>query len=94
MKKAPIVFAGIFFCTLAVVSAAPEKRLELLSAGNVKIKALARLGDKAARASEGAENGPSRVVMLYVAKGNAFITVGIGGVDDEKAIARKIVAHL
>ena len=39
--------------------------------------------------------------MLYVVKGNAFVTVGIGGISDEKvalekakAVARKILAKL
>ena len=39
--------------------------------------------------------------MLYIAKGNAFITVGIRGMNDEKAalekaktLARKILAKL
>ncbi len=39
--------------------------------------------------------------MLYVAKGNAFVTVGINGVNDEKmalekarTVARKILAKL
>ena len=27
--------------------------------------------------------------MLYVAKGNAFITIGISGVDDEKSATEK-----
>jgi hypothetical protein len=28
--------------------------------------------------------------MLYVAKGSAFITVGISGVDDEKSATEKV----
>jgi hypothetical protein len=39
--------------------------------------------------------------MLYVAKGNAFITIGLGGIDDEsvalanaKKVANKILAKL
>jgi hypothetical protein len=39
--------------------------------------------------------------MLYVVRGNAFVTVGIGGINDEKAalakartLARKILAKL
>src|SRR4029077_15302877 len=80
---------------------APTKQLEELSAGNSSIKPMAGLGDKAALAREGAEGSLSRVLMLYVAKGNAFVTVGIGGINDEKvalakakAVARKILAKL
>lgn len=79
----------------------PVKQLEELMAGNVKIKPLSGFGDKAALASEGAQNGLSHLLMLYVVKGNALVTVGIGGVDDEKAalekakiLARKILAKL
>jgi hypothetical protein len=79
----------------------PAKQLEELMAGSAKIKPLSGFGDKAALASEGAEKGASRALMLYVAKGNAFVTVGIGGLNDEKAalekaraVARKILAKL
>jgi hypothetical protein len=79
----------------------PAKQLEELMAGSAKIKPLPGFGDKAALASEGAENSPSRLLMLYVVKGNAFVTVGIGGINDEKtaldkakALARKILAKL
>jgi hypothetical protein len=79
----------------------PAKQLEELMAGSAKIKPLSGFGDKAALASEGAEKGAARVLMLYVAKGNAFVTVGIGGLNDEKvalekarAVARKILAKL
>ena len=80
---------------------APAKQLEELSAGNSRIKPVSGLGDKAAFACEGAENSISRVLMLYIAKGNAFVTVGIGGLSDEKVatekarmVARKILAKL
>src|SRR3954469_6865622 len=61
----------------------PKKQLEEMSAGNDKFKEVARLGDKAVLVKEGPPKGPGHVLMLYVAKGNAFITVGISGVDDE-----------
>jgi hypothetical protein len=80
---------------------APAKQLEELLAGSAKIKALPGFGDKAALASEGAQNGLSHLLMLYVVKGNALVTVGIGGINDEKAalekakaLARKILAKL
>jgi hypothetical protein len=76
----------------------PAKQLEELIAGSGKIKPMSGLGDKAALASEG---GLSHVLMLYIAKGNAFVTVGIGGINEEKAalekarmVARKILAKL
>jgi hypothetical protein len=80
---------------------APARQLEELLAGSVKIKALSGFGEKAALASEGAQNGLSHLLMLYVVKGNALVTVGIGGINDEKAalekakaVARKILAKL
>jgi hypothetical protein len=79
----------------------PAKQLEELMLGNMKIKPLPGLGDKAAFAIEGAQNGLSHLLMLYAVKGNAFVTVGIGGMNDEKvalekakALARKILAKL
>jgi hypothetical protein len=79
----------------------PKKQLEEMSAGNNKFKAITGLGDKAALVKEGPEKGPTHALMLYVAKGNAFITVGICGVDDEKSatekaktLARKILGKL
>ena len=85
----------------SAVQLAPAKQLEELTAGNGRMKPVSGLGDKAALASEGEEKGLSHVLMLYVAKGNAFVTIGIGGINDEKAalekakmLARKILAKL
>jgi hypothetical protein len=79
----------------------PRKQLEEMSGGNDKFKPVTGLGDKAALVKEGAAKGPSHALMLYVAKGSAFITVGISGVDDEKSatekaktVARKILGKL
>jgi hypothetical protein len=79
----------------------PKKQLEEMSAGNIKFKAVTGLGDKAALVKEGPDKGPAHALLLYVAKGNAFITVGISGVDDEKSatekaktMARKILGKL
>ncbi len=79
----------------------PKKQLEEMSAGNTKFKAITGLGDKAALLKEGPDKGSGHAFMLYVAKGNAFITVGISGVDDEKSatekaktLARKILGKL
>ena len=78
----------------------PQKQLEEMSAGNSKIKPVPKLGDKAAVMIEGGK-GPSHMLMLYVVKKDAFVTVGISGVDDDKValerarkIARKILAQL
>ena len=78
----------------------PQKQLEELSAGNSKIKPVSKLGDKAAVMIEGGK-GPSHMLMLYVVKKDAFVTVGISGVDDDKIalekarkIVRKILAQL
>ena len=80
---------------------APAKQLEELIAGSARIKPMSGVGDKAAVSSERVEKGLSHVLMLYVAKGNAFVTVGINGVNDEKAalekartLARRILAKL
>ena len=79
----------------------PKKQLEEMSAGNDKFKPVTGLGDKAALVKEGPAKGPGHMLMLYVAKGNAFITVGVSGVDDEKAatekaktLAKKILSKL
>jgi hypothetical protein len=79
----------------------PAKQLDEMMAGNVKLKPLSGFGDKAAVANEGAQNGLSHLLMLYVVKRNALVTVGIGGINDEKAaldkakvLARKILAKL
>ena len=79
---------------------APAKQLEELLAGSAALKPLSGLGDKAALGSESVDKG-YRALMLYIVKGNAFVTVGIGGVSDEKValekargLARKILAKL
>ena len=79
----------------------PKKQLEEMTAGNQKYKPISGLGEKAAVVREGPEKGPSHVLMLYVAKKSAFVTVGISGVDDEKVatdkaktLARKILRKL
>jgi hypothetical protein len=72
-----------------------------MSAGKDKFKPIAGLGDKAAVVKDGPAKGPGQALMLYVAKGTAFITVGLSGVDDEKVatekaktVARKILGKL
>jgi hypothetical protein len=79
----------------------PKKQLEEMSAEKNKFKPVTGLGDKAALVKEGPDKGPGRALILYVAKANAFVMVGISGIDDEKTatekaktLARKILAKL
>jgi hypothetical protein len=66
-----------------------QKELEMVTKGTAAVKPVSGLGDKALVTS-GAESGlPSRVTMLYVSKGNALITIGLSGLDDESAAAEK-----
>src|SRR5207245_4687698 len=58
----------------------PEKELELLVAANGAMEKVSGIGEAAQLFAGGGESGfASRVLMLYVAKGNAFPTVGLGG---------------
>jgi len=79
----------------------PKKQLEEMTAGNNKFKPVTGLGDKAAIIKDGPEKGPGHALFLYVVKGNAFITVAISGIDDEKSgtekaktLAKKILGKL
>jgi hypothetical protein len=79
----------------------PVKELEMVAESTGAMRAISGLGEKA-RISSGTQGGlPSHVVMLYVIKGNALITIGIGGFEDDsaagdklKTIAQKILTHL
>jgi hypothetical protein len=68
---------------------APKEQLEEMSAEKNKFKPVTGLGDKAALVKEGPDKGPGHALILYVAKGNAFVMVGISGVDDEKSATEK-----
>ena len=77
----------------------PRKQFEMLKNGGIALKPVSGLGDKAGVFSGGSESGPAKGIMLYVVRGNAFVTVGVGGIVDEvaaldkaKGIARKILA--
>jgi hypothetical protein len=67
----------------------PKKQLEEMSGEEDKFKPVTGLGDKAALVREGPEKGPRHALILYVAKANAFIMVGISGIDDEKSVTEK-----
>lgn len=78
----------------------PRKQFEMLKDGGIILKPVTGLGDKAGVFS-GHESGPAKGIMLYVVRGNAFVTVGVGGLVDEaaalekaKGIARKILAKI
>ena len=80
----------------------PQTELNQLTGNGVKFKTIDGLGDKAAMLSGVPENGlPQNVIMLYVVKGNSFVTIGVGGFSDEetaltkaKEVAEKILAQL
>jgi hypothetical protein len=80
----------------------PEKELQLLAAANGSMEKVSDVGDAAQMFTDGGERGfASRILMLYVAKGNAFLTIGLGGfVDDAvalekaKSVAQKLLEHL
>jgi hypothetical protein len=80
----------------------PKKQLEEMAEEKKdKFKPITGLGDKAALVKEGPDKGPGHALILYVAKGNAFVMVGISGVDDEKSgtekaktLAKKILGKL
>ena len=80
----------------------PQRELQLLVAANGAMEKVSGIGDIAQMSTAGGESGfASRTLMLYVAKGNAFFTVGLGGfVDDAvalekaKTVAQKLLEHL
>ena len=80
----------------------PEKELQLLVAANGTMEKISGIGDTAQMSTAGGESGfASRTLMLYVAKGNTFLTIGLGGfVDDAialekaKTVAQKLLEHL
>ena len=79
-----------------------KKQFEMLSGGSGKIESINGLGDRAGYVKgNGTPTADDKVMMVYVAKGNALITIGIGGLDDDmaalnkaKEIAKKILAQL
>ena len=80
-----------------------KKQFEMLSGGTGKIESISGLGDRAGyvKGNGTATGADDKVMMIYVAKGNALITIGLGGLDDDmaalnkaKEIAKKILAQL
>ena len=80
----------------------PQKELQLLAAANGAMEKVSGIGEAAQMFTGGGESGfASRVLMLYVAKGNAFLTIGLGGFADDavalekaKTAAQKLLEHL
>ena len=80
----------------------PQRELQLLIAANGGMETVPGIGDAAQMFTAGRENGfASQVLMLYVVKGNAFLTIGLGGfVDDAlalekaKTVAQKLLERL
>ena len=81
---------------------APGKELQLVAAANGSMEDVPGVGDAAQMFAAGGDSGfASRVLMLYVVKGNAFLTIGVSGfandataLEKAKAVAQKIVEHL
>lgn len=68
----------------------PQKELEQVAASGGAMKPVEGLGDKAGMFNGAPQNGlPANVIMLYVVKGQYFVTVGLGGMKDEAAALDK-----
>ena len=80
----------------------PLAEFDQVASSGSRMKPVEGLGDKAGMFNGAPENGlPPNVIMLYVVKGNSFITIGIAGMADEvaalekaKEVAQKILAQL
>ena len=80
----------------------PQKELQLLAAANGTMEKVSDVGDAAQMFTGGGESGfASKMLMLYVAKGNAFLTVGLAGFGNDavalekaKTVAQKLLEHL
>lgn len=68
----------------------PKEQLEEMSAEKDKFKPVTGLGDKAALVKQGPDKGPGHALILYIAKANSFVMVGISGIDDEKSATEKV----
>jgi hypothetical protein len=81
---------------------ASDKELQLVAQANGSMENVSGIGDAAQMFTTGGESGfASRVLMLYVVKGTAFLTIGVSGFSNDaialekaKTIAQKLVDHL
>jgi hypothetical protein len=80
----------------------PQTELDLIGAANGAMEKVTGVGDVAQMLITTGDSGfSSRVLMLYVVKGNAFLAIGLGGFADDaialekaKTIAQKVIEHL
>lgn len=80
----------------------PQQELRLLAAADSAMEKVSGVGDAAQMSTSGGDSGfASRILMLYVAKGTAFLTIGLGGFADDaialekaKTVAQKLLEHL
>jgi len=80
----------------------PRTELDLLAAANGAMEKVTGVGDAAQMLVTGGDSGvASRVLMLYIAKGNVFLTIGISGFADDavalekaKTVAQKLFDRL
>ena len=80
----------------------PQKELELLRGANGAMEKVSGVGDAAEMSASGGDSSfASRVLMLYVVKGNAFLSIGLGGFADDaialekaESVAHKLLEHL
>jgi hypothetical protein len=80
----------------------PQTEFNQVTGNGAKFKTIDGLGDRAAMLNGVPENGlPQNVIMLYVVKGNSFVTIGVGGFSDEdialtkaKEVAERVLAQL
>lgn len=81
---------------------APDKELQLIAAANGSTESVSGVGDAAQMSTAGGDSGfASRVLMLYVAKGGAFLTIGVSGfandavaLEKAKTVAQKLLERL
>jgi hypothetical protein len=79
----------------------PDKELQLVAQANGATETVSGIGDAAQMFTAGGESGyASRVLMLYVVKGGAFMTIGVGGFGNDaialekaKTVAQKLIDH-
>ena len=79
----------------------PQEELDAVTKGSPALIEILGLGDKALMSNGTASGLQAHALMLYVLKGNALVTVGLSGIEDDKAamekaksVAAKIVAQL
>jgi hypothetical protein len=78
-----------------------QKELEMVTKNTTSVKPVSGLGDKALVTSGTASGLPARVILLYAVKGNALVTVGLSGLEDDaaaldkaKTVAQKLLTKL